>query len=57
MEKYAVFCGNKRIVIMADNVVTLHNGDFRFYKNSQLIAHFSSNSSWVKVSEDVKLDD
>lgn len=57
MEKYAVFCGNKRIVIVADNVVTLHNGDFRFYKNSQLIAHFSFNSSWVKMSDDVKLDD
>lgn len=54
MKTYLIICGNKKIYVTADNIVTLHNGDFRFYYDNKLIAHFSSNCSWAELSDNIK---
>lgn len=57
MKKFLVFNDRVRMTIKADNIVVLHNGDFRLYRERKLLCHFSATMSWVELDEYVDMED
>lgn len=45
------------MTIKADNIVVLHNGDFRLYRERKLLCHFPATMSWVELDEYVDMED
>lgn len=57
MKKFLVFNDRVSMTIKADNIVVLHNGDFRLYRERKLLGHFSATMSWVELDEYVDMED